>query len=361
MEQTLQKLVSDSEQWKPALEERGWNGQIRTVYWGGGTPSVLPLGQMKGLLQRLSKLWGISNFPVEEWTVEVNPENLSVEMLKLLEDQGVTRLSLGIQTFDDQALSVLGRRTDSRTNLHALELTASRWPGSWSADLMTGLPGQEEVQTDLRTLLSFSPPHVSLYALTIEEGTPLATMVKQGHVDLSEEKAEDFWIESRDELVASGRHWYEVSNFALPGHEGKHNQSYWRMDPNLGLGPGAASTLPVIGPNGTKMQRRHEPSLFRWLSGASASVEVLSENALLKEYFLTALRTSEGLDLERLNPLGLQARDWALAVGASWRQRGLANVGRYLSLTPEGRLILDALLRDLDWPELPEIVPNALG
>lgn len=361
MEQTLQKLVSDSEKWKPALAERGWNGQIRTVYWGGGTPSVIPLRQMETLLQRLSKLWGFFNFPVEEWTVEVNPENLSAEMLKLLADQGVTRLSLGIQTFDDQALSVLGRRTDSRTNRRALELVASRWSGSWSADLMTGLPGQKEVQTDLRTLLSFQPPHVSLYALTVEEGTPLANMVRQGQVILAQEAAEDFWIEARDELVASGRTWYEVSNFALPGHEGKHNQTYWRLEPYLGLGPGSASTLPVKDPAGTKMQRRHEPALFRWLSGTLASVEVLGPNALLKEYFLTALRTSEGLDLERLNPLGSQARDWAQAVGASWHHRGLATVGRYLSLTPEGRLILDALLRDLDWPELPEIVPNSLG
>ena len=362
MEQTLQKLVSDSEKWKYDLVERGWNGQVRTLYWGGGTPSVIPLRQMEVLFQRLSKLWGVSNSSLEEWTVEVNPENLSAEMLSLLADHGVTRLSLGIQTFDDQALSVLGRRTDSRTNRRALELTASHWSGSWSADLMTGLPGQTEVQTDLRALLSYQPPHVSLYALTVEEGTPLAALVRQGHIILAEDQAEDFWIEARDELVASGRDWYEVSNFALPGHEGKHNQTYWRLEPYLGLGPGAASTLPIKEQTaGFVMQRRHEVALFRWLSGTPASVETLGATTLLKEHFLTALRTREGLDLECLNPLGPQAREWAEMVGVAWRQRGLAKIGRSLSLNPEGRLILDALLRDLDWPELPEIDPSAVG
>ena len=360
VERTLQKLDQEVELWKPLLQQRGWNGKIRTLYWGGGTPSVIPLRQLEASLQRQSKLWDLGSSAVEEWTIEVNPENLSAEMLKVFSDQGVTRLSLGIQTFQDQALAVLGRRTDSRTNHRALELMASNWKGSWSADLMTGLPGQTEVQTDLKTLFDYQPPHVSLYALTVEEGTPLATMVRQKRVNLPEERADELWIQARDELIASGREWYEVSNFAFPGHEGKHNQTYWRLEPYLGLGPGAASTLPAQTPAGNILERRQEAALFAWLSETPASVEFLGKSALLKEHFLTALRTREGLPLERLDSLGEEVRSWAESVGEAWRRQGWIQPGDHLALTPEGRLILDSLLRELSWPEFPEVVPDPL-
>jgi oxygen-independent coproporphyrinogen-3 oxidase len=353
---TLETILLDAQQTVQLLLESGWNRKVTTIYFGGGTPSVVPFRQLEDFLEKFFFLWKSLDpeFAPKEISFEINPENLTTELLDVLERQGVARVSLGIQTFDDEALSLLGRRCDATTNIKALE-TLSRWKGSWSADLMTGLPGQspQKLTRDLETLTSFNPKHVSLYALTVEPRTPLAELVRrQKNLLPKAELADNLWIQARDFLTSQGLAWYEIANFARPGWESLHNQTYWRLDPYLGLGPGAASTLPI----NESWERWTQDGLFAWLTRKDRhpEAEILNERAFLQEHFLTALRTLQGLEIRTL-----QARfcprilEWVERTSQTWRAQGnlLETSGKeFLRLTDQARLELDNLLKSLDWP-----------
>jgi oxygen-independent coproporphyrinogen-3 oxidase len=354
VEQTLAQL--------DRFQSRAPAVRFETVYVGGGTPSVLPPTLLGRLLGRLAEL------RPSEWTVEANPESLDRAFLEMCRQAGVTRLSVGLQSMDDRLLAVLGRPGSAADNCRALELIAGTWNGDTSLDLIAGIPGQstEGIFADTLTVARTHCGHASLYSLTIEPDTPLARLVGSGSVVPNPRDHDDeLWLEGRAALEGAGLHQYEVSNFAKPGKECRHNLRYWHLQPYLGIGPGAVSTLSpdlaaaLTGARGdTAVVRLSNPrDLTRFLSGADGpagtpwgiEIETITAPAFVLETLMVGLRLVGGISsgsfrrrfgqgLDRLAP-GLWKR---------WLEQGLASPeAGSLRLTDRGLLMLDTLLGEL--------------
>lgn len=273
-----------------------------SLYFGGGTPSVLPaevFGKLIGGLKPPGGSW-------RDIELEANPETLDQSRLEAWSQGGVTRLSLGIQSLQAPLLKTLGRGAQPEQVVGALSLMQKYWRGSWSADFITGIPGQtpDILSEDLERVLEYAPGHVSLYSLSIENKTALNSLKQRGKFAPLGEDAHALLFETGAELLMKrGYEAYEVSNFALPGERSRHNLLYWQGRPYLGLGPGAHSTLP----NGEGAIRSVNPHLFAWLSKGAIirEKELLSPQTLAYERLMTGLRTSEGVTFEHLGPPGV--------------------------------------------------------
>lgn len=215
-------------------------GDIQTVYFGGGTPSYLGNKRLASLLYTLSLSMHL--LPETECTLEANPESLTLPMVKDLFALGVTRLSLGIQSFDDEVLRILGRVHSAHDAFRAIDIAQTRFDNV-SIDLMCGLPGQsrESFVRDLMHALSLGVQHISIYPLTIEDNTPFAARLAAGTLHYDEDAGADLMEEAAELLEAAGMYRYEVASYAYPGYESRHNTAYWTGVPYLGLGPGAVS------------------------------------------------------------------------------------------------------------------------
>ena len=215
---------------------------VRTLYLGGGTPSRLPLPQLKRIFDTLHRHFGLSG--LEEVTVEVNPEDVTADLLAGLRDMGVTRLSMGVQSFQPELLEFMHRVHSAPEAHKALEKVVHAGFSSFSVDVIYGCPGQTEaqLQDDLDQLLVYDPPHLSAYSLTIEPHTRLGKQAKLGRLTPADD--ETVARQSRlirDVLAPNGIHKYEISNYARHGHEAEHNSAYWSHENYLGLGPAAHS------------------------------------------------------------------------------------------------------------------------
>jgi oxygen-independent coproporphyrinogen-3 oxidase len=270
-------------------------GPARTLYLGGGTPGLLEPGLLGVMIECMCKLFSFSSDL--EITLEVNPANVSLRRLEQWRQLGVTRLSLGVQTFRDDVLRGLGRRHDSRTALSALEEIAAHWSATWSADLLVGWSGQDTaaLADDLARLAAFSPPHVSVYGLTVEPGTPLASRARRGLPVTAPtgllDRFDGTWARY---LGSLGYERYEVSNFARPGHRSRHNQAYWANASYLGFGPGASSSI-----HPHRWTNRADLSGYiaaaRRGQGTRQMTERLDPTARLLETLAVGLRTLDGL------------------------------------------------------------------
>lgn len=273
---------------------------IETIYFGGGTPSVLSYRQLSKIMKAIEKHFHINSSV--EFTLEANPDDLKKETLKELASLGVNRLSIGTQSFDDTILKQLNRSHSAKQALEAVENARAIGINNISLDLIYGIPNQhfDLWKNNLDELTELNPNHISCYALTIEEKTVFGKWKEKGRLTPKEDKqvAEeyDYMIEF---LNNKGFEQYEVSNLAQPGFESKHNSSYWRQKPYLGLGPGAHSF------NG---QERHftianNPKYIKGIAeGISISTtEVLNQNEQITEYILTRIRTKWGVDFNQLN------------------------------------------------------------
>ena len=225
--------------WKAVLREFSLRepelSQFPTVYFGGGTPSLMEPAFFESILSKVGQF--------SEVTVEFNPEDARKEKLKELSLIGVNRISLGVQSFSENTLKTLGRRQTPEENLKALEAVCSVF-SNVSVDLIYGIPGQtaEDLLKDLETALSFPVKHISLYALTIYEETPLFKEYSEGKFKLPEEETVyEIYYRACSYLEKRGFRQYEISNFSVPGFESKHNLTYWKLENYLGLGPSAAS------------------------------------------------------------------------------------------------------------------------
>jgi oxygen-independent coproporphyrinogen-3 oxidase len=332
-------LLADAEKQIPRFEVK----RIPTVYIGGGTPSLLGASRMERLLRGLGALWPEAP---EEITVEANPESAGGDFLRACRDHGVSRISLGIQTFHEPSRRAVRRVGKGARLEEQLALVSRYYGGSFSADLITGLPYQDEsvVSEDIKTLLSYGPAHVSLYALTAEEGTPLAEAAKRpGFVLPRGDEADRLWITGRDALEQAGYAQYEVSNFALPGGRSAHNIRYWRMENWLGLGTAASGTV-IDDDTGTGRRYTQPPDVEAYIAGSGPAEEALDRLTLMKETFLMGFRYIEGPDralfARRFGPDMEEIIPETLA-----RWRGLLAPDR-TALTPEGLLLLDPFLLD---------------
>ena len=255
------------------------NHAIRTVYFGGGTPSILPLNELERIVRALHECFDLSQ--VEEVTLEANPEDLTANYLQGLRSLDFfNRLSIGIQSLDDAVLRLIGRRHTAAQALAAVENAHGAGFGNLSVDFIYGLPADFQFSDIDFQLVS----HVSAYALTVEPGTALAVQVEQGRVALpDEEEVVRQYHALHQRLLSAGFLQYEVSNYARPGFESKHNSRYWDRTPYLGLGPGAHSFDGVH-------RRWNKPD-------GSFGEETLTEADAYNEFLMTALRTTRGLSL----------------------------------------------------------------
>ena len=277
----------------PPLRAR-W-GDAATVYIGGGTPTALPAQLLTGILQTLRDTAGIP----QECTVEANPGTVDADCLAQLRAAGANRLSLGVQSFDNRLLRAIGRIHTAQEARAAFRAARVAGFDNISLDLMYGLPTQtlDDLKTSVNAALTLAPEHISVYGLTVEEGTPFAAAEAQGRLTLpSEETAEEMYDWLTAELPARGYARYEISNFARQGFESRHNLGYWRNIPYLGIGAAAHGYI-----DGVRWGNESATGKYIRAMRAGESARVpedtgrTQENAM-EEYAFLALRTVRGID-----------------------------------------------------------------
>lgn len=272
--------------------------ELNTLYIGGGTPSVLPLEHVHRIVSALE------NGPWDEFTMEVNPDDIvqkGIGYVRELRLIGVDRVSMGVQSLDDDVLRWMNRRHDASAARDAFSILREGGISNISVDIISGVAVQNDASLarTVEEILSWRPEHISSYQLSIEEGSALAKMVELGqYVEMSDDDCRrqyDFLCHS---LAAAGYNHYEISNWALPGREARHNSAYWKRIPYVGLGPGAHSL------RGRDVRSWNSSTLPLWTS----SEEHLDEKEIREEEIMLGLRTSAGVDGRRI-----PENDWFIA------------------------------------------------
>ncbi len=327
---------------------------LESVFFGGGTPSLMPPALVARLLKEAEQIWGFA--PGIEITLEGNPSSVEAANYAALADVGVNRVSLGLQALDNETLRFLGRLHDATEGLAALDV-AQRHFERVSFDLIYARPGQtlDAWQAELSQALTYGTGHLSLYQLTIEPGTRFETMVRKGQfIPLDDDACADMFELTRDMTAQAGLPAYEVSNHARPGEESRHNLTYWRYLDYCGIGPGAHGRR-----TGKATVRHRKPE--NWLEAIDATGNGIREERPLgtreqaSEAMLMGLRLREGVDVAALaNRFGLQADELCDPRKAQFfESQGLVwQENRRTGITAAGMPVLDALLG--------ELVPSAL-
>lgn len=316
--------------------------QVSSVFFGGGTPSLMPPETVAAVLDAAERAWGF--VPDVEITLEANPSSVEAARFTDLAAVGVNRVSLGLQALDDAALRFLGRAHDVNEGLAALEV-AQRAFGRVNFDLIYARPDQSLAAwaAELARALAFGTEHLSLYQLTIEPGTRFATEAAAGRLTIPDgDAAADLFEATRAITAAAGLPAYEVSNHARAGAESRHNLTYWRYGDYAGIGPGAHGRR-----GGLATQRHRKPE--NWLgavarNGHGAQSETaLSRTERAHEALLMGLRLREGVDLARIGPGWVDMP----AVARLGRHGLMACEGDRLCVTEAGMLLLDAILPEV--------------
>ena len=322
---------------------------LTSIFFGGGTPSLMPPALVATLLGEAERLWGFA--PSIEITLEGNPSSVEAANYAVLASAGINRASLGLQALDNATLRFLGRLDDAEEGLAALEV-AQRHFERVTFDLIYARPGQtaESWNAELARALGFGTGHLSLYQLTIEPGTRFETMVRKGDfTPLDDETCADLFDLTRERTAAAGLPAYEISNHARPGEESRHNLAYWRYQDYCGIGPGAHGRR-----GGLATVRHRKPE--NWLAAIDARGDGIAETRPLgrreqaAEAMLMGLRLAEGVDLaERSARLGIPQADlYEPQKLAFYAQQGLAwQSGTRIGVTEAGMPLLDALLAEL--------------
>jgi len=327
--------------------------RLGSIFFGGGTPSLMPPETVEAVIAAAEKAWGFA--PDIEITLEANPSSVEAARFADIAAAGVNRVSLGLQALDDEALKFLGRAHDQREGLAALD-TAQRAFARVSFDLIYARPDQRlsDWEAELSRAIGFGTEHLSLYQLTIEPGTRFATEAAAGRIVTPDsDSAADLFEATRAITAAAGIPAYEISNHARAGAESRHNLTYWRYRDYAGIGPGAHGRR-----GGLATVRRKKPE--NWMSAIERnqhgmeSEEALAPHTRATEALLMGLRLREGVDLARIARLGETSVDalihWPAA--ALLEEQGLVvRNGDHLTVTEAGMLLLDAIL--------PEIVNDA--
>jgi oxygen-independent coproporphyrinogen-3 oxidase len=339
-----------------AKRHRGFAPAFDTLYLGGGTPSVLAPAEMEDLIASLRETLPVA--ADAEVTVEANPGDVTDELLAALTRAGVNRLNLGIQSFDEGALELLGRRHSARQALAAFRLAREAGFANLGLDLIYGLPSpagpaaEQAAQSasdawtaTLAQALELGPEHLSCYQLTPEPGTPLAASLDRGELLLPGESAQaDYFLETSRFLEERGYGHYEVSNFCLPGHESRHNGKYWTHVPYLGLGPAAHSFA-------GRQRRWNHRDLEAYLGDLEAgrlpvaARETLTDEQLRLEALFLGFRMRRGIDLEdfrRRYGMDLLAAKGD-TIGRLSREGLLESCGGFLRPTRRGLAVADSL------------------
>jgi oxygen-independent coproporphyrinogen-3 oxidase len=350
----LEALVRNTIDRAERLADRFEAGAFGTVFIGGGTPTVLPRPLLERLLGGVGRLAG----EPREWTVEANPESLSQTTIDILRAFGVNRLSIGVQSLDDATLHLLGRPHDSQGALSAVEAALAAG-FEVSVDLLAGLPRPSDalpapsvLGDALRPLLGTGLRHLSVYDLVLEEGSSLRSSVEKGHLLAQDE--DEAWNEraaAGSLLAEAGLDRYEISNYAVPGHECLHNLGYWRLDSYIGAGPGAVSTLVSI-PRGAAARKGIDGGFLRIeeakvLAAGPGGGGVFAEEAVIGprdaafETVMMGFRTA----------FGVQGRRFRERFGFELEELIGETLGRWKDRLVEGRPLPDwmAVPQDREW------------
>jgi oxygen-independent coproporphyrinogen-3 oxidase len=323
--------------------------EVDTVFIGGGTPTRLDAPALRRLLAAVRRWFPLA--PGGEWTVEANPGTLDAAKADRLAEGGVNRVSLGAQSFQPALLAALERNHAPEEVGRALDLVRPRFP-RWSFDLIFGVPGSTPSlwADDLETALALGPSHLSCYGLVYEKGTSLWKQWQAGHVRAVDEESERaMYAHTIDRLAASGLAQYEISNFARPGHECRHNLVYWANEPYYGVGLGAARYVGGV----RSVNTRELPAYLRRIesgSPATGPTETLDPEPRARETAMMMLRrTFLGLDRDDFaRRTGFSLDDLSGAAVARFVALGLlADDGRRVRLTREGLFVADSVLCEL--------------
>lgn len=294
MDLFVQTTLAEADLWRQAPTSHA----IETVFFGGGTPSLLPIDAMRRLLEGLHQRFDLSQ--VREWTIEANPATVTAEYCQMLRQMGVSRLSFGAQSFDRRELKVLERHHEPSDVGRSVRLAREAGFQRLSLDLIYGVPGQDLAHWEhsLREALSMNTTHLSCYGLTYEPNTPIAVRRRLGQIQAVEESLEvRMFRRTREILADAGLQAYEISNYAAPGEACRHNLMYWTGGNYIGLGPSAASHL-------SGRRWRNRPHLGEWetcvAEGRPPAIELetLSPRQRAGELVMLMLRLSQGVEFD---------------------------------------------------------------
>lgn len=321
---------------------------VNTIYFGGGTPSVLSPDEIHRLLQTINELHPVA--PDAEITLEANPDDLYGDYLQAIRQAGVNRLSIGIQTFHDDLLRYMNRAHDRTTALKTFEAAHHAGFANISLDLIYSIPGQDDSrwEEDIEQALLLEPQHISCYSLTIEPQTVFGKWATAGKLkaipdDLAANQLEILM----DRLQLAGYEHYEISNFALPGFYSRHNSSYWRQENYLGVGPSAHSFNQVS----RQFNVRNNHHYLKGITQGTipAEKEVLTIENKINEFILTTLRTQWGTDLKTLKyKYGYDLAEQNSAyLQELMQQKLIVAENEVITLTRSGKLLADKIASDL--------------
>jgi len=316
---------------------------IETVFLGGGTPSVLLSKHLMAILDRIYFIYVYGNN--REVTIEINPDDITPDYLSVIKACRFNRISLGVQSFNDMELRLLNRRHDAQSAIYAVKLLQQAGYDNINIDLMYGLPGQDlkTWEKTLRQAIDLQVQHISAYHLTYEKGTPLYKQLKAGNIrPVDEEMSNRMFEMLMDMLAEAGFEHYEISNFARPGLQSRHNVAYWNGTHYLGLGASAHSYNGV-----SRRWNRNMIVSNYWTSGFK--IEVLDEKMKYNDFIITRLRMMKGMDLNELTTLfGESLKTYCLRQAGKYITNGLLQYAdNCLRLTRKGIFISDGIMRDL--------------
>jgi len=323
------------------------NEEVQTIYFGGGTPSVLEIGEINEIIKTVDENYRVIEHP--EITLEANPDDLSIKKIKELSDSPINRLSIGIQSFFDQDLKLMNRAHDAKEADLCLN-EAKKYFDNISIDLIYGIPGMTNArwEENINKALSYELPHISSYALTVEPKTALKAFIDKGIIpNVDDEVAEEQFNILCTLLEKEGFINYEISNFGKEGYFSKNNTAYWKGKKYIGIGPSAHSY------DGTKRGWNINNN-SKYIRSIKENIlpleeEVLSKTDRYNEYVMTALRTIWGVSLDKIrNEFGTNYYEYLLDQSDKYmKEKLLVTEGDKLSVTKKGKFLCDGIASDL--------------
>jgi oxygen-independent coproporphyrinogen-3 oxidase len=337
----VRALLSEIEKQQDYLEHQ----TIDTIYFGGGTPSLLEDSELAQILDAIGKNFTLSSTPMEI-TLEANPDDISTEKILEWKKIGINRLSIGIQSFYEEDLTFMNRGHNALQAEQCIQIAQDAGISNLSIDLIFGFPllSDEKWRYNVDRVLKFKVPHVSCYGMTVEPKTALASFIEKGKVlPLDQEQGARQYEYLIDCLTENGFEHYEISNFALPGFEAVHNSNYWSGQYYLGIGPSAHSYNGVSRQWNVANNAKYMQSLQQGIS--YQEIEILSRTQVINESIMVQLRTSKGIDLNHLTAkmTSNEASAFQFQAEIFQAQNHLIESNQHLLLTKSGKLLADYL------------------
>ena len=324
------------------------NKAINTIYFGGGTPSILSKSEIKFILDSIYNIYKIKENA--EITLECNPDDLTENKLKALKEVGINRLSIGVQSFDDEDLKFMNRSHNATQSENCLKLAQQVGFNNITIDLIYGLPNQNlaDWEKNLKITFAFNIPHFSAYALTVENKTPLKYLVERKKIlPLNEKKVLEQFNTLMEMAAENGFVHYEISNFGKQGCFSKHNTAYWQSKHYLGIGPSAHSYNGKSRSWNVSANKQYIQKILDRVEGVHQ--EILSKNQQYNEYIFTSLRTIWGVNSETINvQFGIKFQSHFLKEVKKWEtKKAIKKIESTYTLTISGKFLADAIASDL--------------